>query len=126
VIALGEPLQLAGVGVPEYSMAALLQQGPPLQQYPRLPFDHPLFVLFSSGTTGKPKAIVHSLGGTLLEHWKELRLHSDLSSDDVLYFHTTCGWMMWNWQLSALACGTTIVLLDGSCRFRSPTRCCCC
>ncbi|HLQ37938.1 MAG TPA: acetoacetate--CoA ligase, partial [Planctomycetota bacterium] len=117
VIALGEPLQLAGVAVPEYSMAALLQQGPPLQQYPRLPFDHPLFVLFSSGTTGKPKAIVHSLGGTLLEHWKELRLHSDLSSDDVLYFHTTCGWMMWNWQLSALACGTTIVLLDGSVSF---------
>ncbi|MCB9537913.1 MAG: acetoacetate--CoA ligase [Myxococcales bacterium] len=82
--------------------------------YPRLPFDHPLFILFSSGTTGAPKCIVHGAGGTLIEHVKEHRLHGGLTGDDVLYFHTTTGWMMWNWQLTALASGTRVVLLDGS------------
>lgn len=80
----------------------------------RFPFNHPLFVLFSSGTTGAPKCIVHGAGGTLLEHWKELRLHSDLGPGDRLYFTTSCGWMMWNWQLSGLATGATLVLYDGS------------
>lgn len=78
------------------------------------PFDQPLFVLFSSGTTGPPKCIVHGAGGTLLEHVKELRLHADLRARDVLFFQTSCGWMMWNWQLSALAAGATIVVYDGS------------
>jgi len=85
------------------------------------PFDHPLFVMFSSGTTGAPKCIVHGAGGTLLEHLKEHRLHSGLSCDDVLLFQTSTGWMMWNWQLSALASGTPIVLYDGSVSYPDKT-----
>jgi len=81
--------------------------------WPRLPFDHPLFVVFSSGTTGPPKAIVHGAGGTLLEHAKEHRLHCDLCAGDTLYFHPTTAWMMWHWQLSALAVGAHIVIYDG-------------
>ncbi len=77
------------------------------------PFNHPLFILFSSGTTGRPKCIVHGAGGSLLEHLKEHRLHTDLRPGDRLYFHTSCGWMMWNWQLSALASGVEIVTYDG-------------
>ncbi len=83
-------------------------------EWPRLPFNHPLFILFSSGTTGPPKCIVHGAGGVLLEHCKEHRLHCDLSAADKLFFQTSCGWMMWNWQLSALASGAEIVLYDGS------------
>jgi len=90
---------------------------PTLETLPRFPWNHPLFILFSSGTTGRPKCIVHGAGGTLIEHVKEHRLHSGLSSLDTLYFHTTCGWMMWNWQLSALASGTHVVLYDGSVSF---------
>jgi len=82
--------------------------------WPRFPFDHPLYVLFSSGTTGPPKAIVHGIGGTLLEHLKEHRLHTDLSLTDRLLFHTSCGWMMWHWTLSALATGASVVTYDGS------------
>src|SRR5262249_17115127 len=82
--------------------------------WPRLPFNQPLFVLFSSGTTGPPKCIVHGAGGTLLEHQKEHRLHTDLGPQDTLFFQTSCGWMMWNWLISALACGARIVLYDGS------------
>lgn len=78
-----------------------------------LPFDHPLGILFSSGTTGPPKCIVHGVGGVLLEHLKEHRLHCDLRPGDRLYFHTSCSWMMWNWQLSALATGAAIVTWDG-------------
>ncbi|WP_168013024.1 acetoacetate--CoA ligase [Halomonas salinarum] len=79
-----------------------------------LPFAHPLYILYSSGTTGTPKCIVHSAGGTLLQHLKEHRLHTDLSSDDVLFYYTTCGWMMWNWLVSGLATGLSLVLYDGS------------
>ncbi|HXE48836.1 MAG TPA: AMP-binding protein, partial [Ramlibacter sp.] len=79
----------------------------------RFPFNHPLFIMFSSGTTGKPKCIVHGAGGTLLEHLKEHRLHTDLRPGDRMYFHTSCAWMMWNWQLSALASGVEIVTYDG-------------
>jgi acetoacetyl-CoA synthetase len=81
--------------------------------WPRVPWDSPLFVMFSSGTTGRPKAIVHGVGGTLLEHIKEHRLHGDLRSDDTMYFHTTTAWMMWHWQLSALAVGAHVVVYDG-------------
>jgi acetoacetyl-CoA synthetase len=79
----------------------------------RFPFNHPLFIMFSSGTTGKPKCIVHGAGGTLIEHLKEHRLHSDFRDGDKLYFHTSCSWMMWNWQLSSLASGVEIVTYDG-------------
>jgi acetoacetyl-CoA synthetase len=79
----------------------------------RLPFNQPLFILFSSGTTGPPKCIMHSAGGVLLEHLKEHMLHGDLRAEDTLYFHTSPAWMMWNWQLSALAVGASIVLYSG-------------
>ena len=82
--------------------------------FARLPFDHPLYVLYSSGTTGAPKCIVHGAGGTLLQHLKEHLLHTDLKPGDRLFFFTTCGWMMWNWLASALASRATLVLYDGS------------
>jgi len=81
-------------------------------EWPRLPFNHPLFILFTSGTTGIPKCLVHGAGGTLIEHLKEHRLHCDLTPDDKLFFQTSTGWMMWNWQLSALASGCEIVVND--------------
>jgi acetoacetyl-CoA synthetase len=79
-----------------------------------LPFAHPLYILFSSGTTGIPKCIVHSAGGTLLQHLKEHRLHAGLVEGDRLFYFTTCGWMMWNWLVSGLASGVTLLLYDGS------------
>ncbi|WP_069383661.1 acetoacetate--CoA ligase [Halomonas caseinilytica] len=78
------------------------------------PFDHPLYILYSSGTTGTPKCIAHSAGGTLLQHLKEHRLHTDLDASDTLFYYTTCGWMMWNWLVSGLASGATLVLFDGA------------
>ncbi|MGH7592945.1 MAG: AMP-binding protein, partial [Gemmatimonadales bacterium] len=86
----------------------------PVLRFDRLPFDHPLYVLYSSGTTGLPKCLVHSAGGTLLQHLKEHRLHVDLHAGERLFYFTTCGWMMWNWQVSALATGATLVLYDGA------------
>lgn len=82
--------------------------------WPHFAFDHPVYALFSSGTTGPPKAILHGAGGTLLEHLKEHRLHGDLRPTDRLYFQTSCGWMMWHWTVSALATGASIVTYDGS------------
>jgi acetoacetyl-CoA synthetase len=79
-----------------------------------LPFDHPLYILYSSGTTGVPKCIVHGAGGTLLQHLKEHRLHGDVKPGDRLFYFTTCGWMMWNWLVSGLASGATLLLFDGS------------
>jgi len=83
-------------------------------EFRRVPFDAPLFVMYSSGTTGVPKCIVHGVGGTLLQHRKEHLLHCDLGPDDRLFFFTTCGWMMWNWLVSGLATGCTVVLYEGS------------
>ncbi|MBN9055045.1 MAG: acetoacetate--CoA ligase [Shinella sp. 65-6] len=82
--------------------------------FAQLPFRHPLYILFSSGTTGVPKCIVHSAGGTLLQHLKEHRLHCGLVEDERLFYFTTCGWMMWNWLVSGLAVGATLCLFDGS------------
>ena len=83
-------------------------------EFERLPFSHPLFIMFSSGTTGVPKCIVHCHGGALLQHLKEQQLHSDVKPGDRVFFFTTCGWMMWNWLVSALASSATLLLYDGS------------
>ncbi len=83
-------------------------------EFEGLPFDHPLYVMYSSGTTGLPKCMVHGAGGTLLQHLKEHQLHADVRDGDRVFYATTCGWMMWNWLASALASGATIVLYDGA------------
>jgi acetoacetyl-CoA synthetase len=101
-------------GLPNAARFAELAERGAEPRFTQLPFDHPLFILYSSGTTGRPKCIVHGAGGTLIQHQKEHVLHTDIGPDDVVFYFTTCGWMMWNWLLSALACGATIVLYDGS------------
>ena len=88
--------------------------------YARLPFNHPLYIMYSSGTTGQPKCIVHGAGGTLLKHASEHLLHCDEKPGDSVFYFTTCGWMMWNWQVSALLSGATLVLYDGSPFHPSP------
>ena len=82
--------------------------------FAQMPFDHPLYIMYSSGTTGMPKCIVHGAGGSLLKNLSELLLHTDVKPDDKLFFFTTCGWMMWNWLVAGLAAGTTVMLYDGS------------
>jgi acetoacetyl-CoA synthetase len=88
--------------------------------FERLPFNHPLYILYSSGTTGAPKCITHGAGGTLLQHLKELALHTDVQREDHVFYFTTCGWMMWNWLMSNLALGATLVLYEGSPFHPSP------
>ncbi len=83
-------------------------------EFARLPFDHPLVIMYSSGTTGVPKCIVHGAGGALLQHVKEHRLHGDIKRGDRMFYFTTCGWMMWNWLVSGMASGATLLLYDGS------------
>ncbi len=90
--------------------------------FEQLPFNHPLCIVYSSGTTGMPKCIVHGAGGTLLQHSKELRLHTDLQPDDTIFYFTTCGWMMWNWLVSSLSVGATVILYEGSPFHPSPER----
>lgn len=92
----------------------LLRDPPANFSFEQLPAEHPLVIMFSSGTTGKPKCIVHGAAGTIIEHRKELELHSDLKRGETIFYQTTCGWMMWNWLVSSLATGARMVLFDGS------------
>jgi len=110
---------LPGAPMPEHAHArrwdsVLAEHAGALPSCTPLPADHPLCILYSSGTTGKPKCIVHGVGGILLNHLKELALHGDLGEGDQLLYYTTCGWMMWNWQTSALLTGATVHAYDGS------------
>ena len=112
---LGKAERVAGVLGNAVTWDGAITAHPPHElQFERLPFNHPLYILFSSGTTGIPKCIVHSAGGTLLQHLKEHQLHNDLCEGDRLFYFTTCGWMMWNWLVTGLASGATLLLYDGS------------
>jgi acetoacetyl-CoA synthetase len=91
-----------------------VRDGSQALSFEQLPFNHPLYIMYSSGTTGVPKCIVHGAGGTLIQHLKEHQLHSDIQADDRVFYFTTCGWMMWNWLISALASNATLLLYDGS------------
>jgi acetoacetyl-CoA synthetase len=102
-------------GTPEDARGAKTpERSPAIEQFERFPFAHPLYIMYSSGTTGLPKCMVHSAGGTLIQHLKELILHTDLKREDCIFYYTTCGWMMWNWLVSSLAVGSKIVLYDGA------------
>jgi acetoacetyl-CoA synthetase len=98
----------------------LSQESGPEIQFEQLPFDHPLYIMFSSGTTGKPKCLVQGAGGILINQLKELILHTDLRREDVHFFITTCSWMMWNWMLTSLAVGNTLILYDGNPNYPDP------
>ncbi len=117
------PLIDAEVSIPlgvAYADFLLSEDSSPLE-FEQLPFDHPLYIMYSSGTTGVPKCIVHGAGGTLLQQLKEHQLHVDLRSEDVFFYFTTCGWMMWNWLVAGLASEATLVLYDGAPFFPTAT-----
>jgi acetoacetyl-CoA synthetase len=117
---LREHSNLNGLPAAEYFPAFAASEAAHEIAFAQLPFDHPVYIMYSSGTTGAPKCIVHGAGGTLLQHLKELMLHTDVKRDDVVFYFTTCGWMMWNWLVSSLAVGATVVLYDGSPFYPDP------
>jgi acetoacetyl-CoA synthetase len=106
--------------IPNARLFAELATQDAAPEFAAVPFGEPLYILYSSGTTGAPKCIVHGVGGTLLQHRKEHVLHTDIRRGDVVFYFTTCGWMMWNWLVSALASGATLVLYDGAPIHRDP------
>jgi len=107
-------LDLSGIPNAQHYSDVQVTENTPALEFAQLPFDFPLYLMTSSGTTGAPQCIVHSVGGTLLQHIKEHQLHSDVKPEDTLFYFTTCGGMMWNWLVSGLASGATLVLYDGS------------
>jgi acetoacetyl-CoA synthetase len=112
---IGKSVEAASRIEKAHAWDTVLSSRQPVQMtFERLPFDHPIYILFSSGTTGIPKCIVHSAGGVLLQHLKEQQLHADIRPNDRFFYFTTCGWMMWNWLVSGLASGATLLLYDGS------------
>lgn len=113
MLVVGEAMKLE-TSVMQFGWDAIVEQPVSAFVFDRFPFNHPLYILYSSGTTGIPKCIVHGAGGTLLQHTKEHLLHCDLHAGDKLFYYTTTGWMMWNWLLSGLASESVILLYDGS------------
>ncbi|MEC7237778.1 MAG: acetoacetate--CoA ligase, partial [Pseudomonadota bacterium] len=109
-------------GLPHPALFTETESAEPLADFVRVGFNDPLYILFSSGTTGAPKCIVHGVGGVTLQHAKELRIHSDVRPEDRLFFFTTCGWMMWNWMVSGLMVGTAIVTYEGNPFHPGPQR----
>jgi acetoacetyl-CoA synthetase len=108
--------------IPKAGLFADCLSHPPIESYCRVGFNDPLYILYSSGTTGAPKCIVHSTGGTLIQHIKEHRLHSDISEKDTLFYFTTCGWMMWNWLVSGLMMQARVIVYEGNPFYPGPER----